>query len=102
MAQRPFSHQNVGVEDSGIERTMATMSDTKQAAKLTKEQRLKLAECYAEYCGVEPHDENWQKEMIGSKKFIDELLAIWNKRSRRFNGGQECDMTKGRGIKCKK
>ena len=49
--------------------------------RLTDEQRLELAGCYAEYCGVDPQDrEEWRSEMVGAKKFVRELMAIWRKR----------------------
>ena len=51
---------------------------------LSLEQKLELAECYAEYCGVDPGDrEEWQSEMVGAKKFVRELMAIWKKRSKK-------------------
>jgi len=49
--------------------------------RLTDEQRLELAACYAEYCGVDPTDQSeWRTEMVGAKKFLRELMAIWRKR----------------------
>lgn len=49
--------------------------------RLTDEQRLELAACYAEYCGVDPQDRSeWRTEMVGAKKFVRELMAIWRKR----------------------
>ena len=49
--------------------------------RLTDEQRLELAACYAEYCGVDPQEKNeWRSEMVGAKKFVRELMAIWRKR----------------------
>lgn len=51
--------------------------------RLTDEQRLELAACYAEYCGVDPQDRSeWKTEMVGAKKFVRELMAIWRKREK--------------------
>lgn len=51
---------------------------------LSDEQRLELAACYAEYCGVDPDDlEDWRSEMPGAKKFVRELMVIWKKRSKK-------------------
>jgi hypothetical protein len=53
------------------------------ATRLTYEQRLELAACYAEYCGLDPQDKgDWRSEMVGAKKFIRELMAIWKKREK--------------------
>jgi hypothetical protein len=52
--------------------------------RLTEEQRLELAACYAEYCGVDPQDRSeWRTEMVGAKKFLRELMVIWRKREKR-------------------
>ena len=49
--------------------------------RLTDDQKLELAACYAEYCGVDPQDRSeWRTEMVGAKKFVRELMAIWRKR----------------------
>jgi len=49
--------------------------------KLTDDQRLELARCFAMYCGVDPQDRSeWRTEMVGAKKFVRELMAIWRKR----------------------
>ncbi len=49
--------------------------------RLTQEQLNELAACYAEYCGVDPQDKDeWRSEMVGAKKFVRELMAIWRKR----------------------
>lgn len=51
--------------------------------RLTEEQRLELAACYAEYCGVDPQDRGeWRTEMVGAKKFVRELMTIWQKREK--------------------
>lgn len=51
--------------------------------RLTDEQRLELAACYAEYCGVDPEDKaDWRHEMVGAKKFVREVLMIWKKREK--------------------
>jgi hypothetical protein len=54
--------------------------------RLTDEQRLELAACYAEYCGVDPQDkDDWRTEMVGAKKFVRELMAIWRRRNNQIN-----------------
>ena len=62
------------------------MSDEQKAMiePLSLEQKLELAECYAEYCGVDPDDrEEWRSEMVSAKKFVRELMAIWKRRTRK-------------------
>lgn len=62
------------------------MSDEQKAMiePLSGEQKLELAACYAEYCGVDPDDlEEWRSEMVGAKKFVRELMAIWKSRSKK-------------------
>lgn len=50
---------------------------------LTEDQRLELAACYAEYCGVDPgQKDEWRSEMVGAKKFVRELMTIWRKRKK--------------------
>ncbi len=52
--------------------------------ELTEDQKLELAACYAEYCGVDPNDRSeWRTEMVGAKRFVRELMKIWKDRSKR-------------------
>ena len=51
--------------------------------KLTDEQRLELAACYAEYCGVDPQNRSeWRTEMVGAKNFVRELMTVWRRREK--------------------
>ena len=62
-----------------------TAVEIEQAAQdLTEEQKLELAACYAEYCGVDPTERSeWRTEMVGAKRFVRELMAIWKDRKKR-------------------
>lgn len=53
------------------------------AKRLTIEQQLELAACYAEFCGVDPkYGDDWRKEMVGAKKFVRELMRVWERRKK--------------------
>jgi hypothetical protein len=51
---------------------------------LTDDQRLELAACYAEWCGVDPENgQDWRTEMVVAKKWVRQLMTIWARRARK-------------------
>lgn len=60
------------------------MSSEQQPEPLTDDQRLELAACYAEWCGVDPEDrQDWRTEMVCAKKWVRQLMTIWARRAKR-------------------
>ena len=48
--------------------------------KLTEDQRLELARCFALYCGCDPQDkDDFRREMVSAKKYVREVLRFWGK-----------------------
>ena len=84
---------DVGCEDARLMAFIATVrgeepnppapTDT-AAPPLTDDQRLELAACYAEWCGVDPEDrQDWRTEMVVAKKWVSQLMTIWARRSKK-------------------
>jgi hypothetical protein len=74
----PASHEGQGVS---VTRNVIPMASVPE---LTDEQKLELAACFAEYCGVDPDDrDEWRTEMVGAKKYIREIMSFWRKRRER-------------------
>lgn len=52
---------------------------------LTYGQYLELAACYAEFRGADPNDRpDWRTEMVRAKVFVQKLMEIWDKRSKKM------------------
>lgn len=65
--------------DEGFDASHCSTARTKR----TDEQRLELAACYAEYCGVDPQNRSeWRTEMVGAKNFVRELMTVWRRREK--------------------
>lgn len=67
-----------------IYRTQGGNQVSENVKPLDEDQRLELAACYAEHCGVDPDNrEEWRSEMVCAKRFVREVLSFWHKRQKR-------------------
>ena len=44
---------------------------------LTKTQAEELSISYALYCGCDPDDDDWEKELMGAREHIRNILTYW-------------------------